>query len=381
MRDSERELLEIIGSIYATIEAPESWPEVLRQLANLLRATAGTLNLYHLRSRRGEVAASFQVNPEFGRSYSEHFASKDVWINSPQAKRALGRVVLGQMLVADEELTRSEFYQEFLRPQHIFHLIGSRIQDHGDSTVVLSLFRPNNKIAFGTEETKFLECLLPHVLRAVQVFFRLSTVSEFKATVGDVLDHLPFGVILVTKSGRPVLANSTAVEIAKARDGLILRAERVEASSLRETACLHRLISEASASCSCLTVRPGGTIRLTRPSCGPALIVLVAPVLRNIKFFGEEGASAVLFITDPASNFLEVPEEILASLFGLTSAEARVCRFLVQGSSLDEVSLKLGVSQNTARTHLKHIFEKTGVHRQSELVLLFTRGFPTIREV
>lgn len=380
MGESDTELLEVIGSIYATAEDPAGWPEVLRRLALLLRATAGTLSIYKLKSRHGEVAAGFEIDPEFGRSYRENFASKDVWINSPHARKAVRHVVTSQMLVRDDQLICSEFYQDFLRPQNIFHLIGSRVQERSNSTAMLSLFRSKNEVAFGQDEIDRLETLRPHILRAMQVFFRLHAVCGIEKAVDGILDRLPFGVILVTSAGKPLHVNQAGNEIAAARDGLVLRSERVEASSPSETTVLLRFISEASCICSRLDVRPGGALRLSRPSCKPALIVLVAPVARNTGFFSEELPSAVLFVTDPTSNLAQAPEQALSSLFGLTRAESRICRLLVGGSSLEQAASKLGISMNTARTHVKRVFDKTGAHRQSDLMLLFTSRIPPIRE-
>ena len=77
----------------------------------------------------------------------------------------------------------------------------------------------------------------------------------------------------------------------------------------------------------------------------------------------------MIFITDPEAQS-EAPAEVLQSLYGLTPAEAKLAALLAQGKSLTEAATELHVTQNTARTHLKHIFQKTGVNRQSELVKL-----------
>ena len=47
---------------------------------------------------------------------------------------------------------------------------------------------------------------------------------------------------------------------------------------------------------------------------------------------------------------------------------------LIRGKDLNEVSGELKVSRETARTHLKHIFDKTGARRQADLVRLILRG-------
>jgi DNA-binding CsgD family transcriptional regulator len=59
----------------------------------------------------------------------------------------------------------------------------------------------------------------------------------------------------------------------------------------------------------------------------------------------------------------------LENRFGLTPAQARLVVHLVAGHSLRCSAEALGISYQTARGHLRAVFEKTGTHRQAELVL------------
>jgi len=43
---------------------------------------------------------------------------------------------------------------------------------------------------------------------------------------------------------------------------------------------------------------------------------------------------------------------------------------VIEGKSLPEVSNELKISLNTAKTHLRRIFDKTGTRRQGELIRL-----------
>jgi len=61
----------------------------------------------------------------------------------------------------------------------------------------------------------------------------------------------------------------------------------------------------------------------------------------------------------------------LAERFGLTPAEVRLASVIAAGGRLGDYAAQQGVSLGTVRTHLKAVFAKTGVHRQSELVRLF----------
>lgn len=62
--------------------------------------------------------------------------------------------------------------------------------------------------------------------------------------------------------------------------------------------------------------------------------------------------------------------EVLAGLFELTPAEARVADGIARGLSLKQVADLHGLRLSTARAYLDQVFRKTGTHRQGELVAL-----------
>ena len=76
---------------------------------------------------------------------------------------------------------------------------------------------------------------------------------------------------------------------------------------------------------------------------------------------------AILFISDSEAGTTP-PIERIRVVYGLTPAEARLTSLLVKGASIATAAEQLEVSQNTAKFHLKAVFEKTGVRRQSQLV-------------
>jgi DNA-binding CsgD family transcriptional regulator len=69
---------------------------------------------------------------------------------------------------------------------------------------------------------------------------------------------------------------------------------------------------------------------------------------------------------------------LLATTYELTSAETRVLSRLLVGRSLPEAAKELQVATFTVRTHLDVIFRKTGVSRQSELILLASQLSPPV---
>src|SRR5262245_29362990 len=72
--------------------------------------------------------------------------------------------------------------------------------------------------------------------------------------------------------------------------------------------------------------------------------------------------------------------ELLRGHFDLTPSEARLVLRLVAGDKLRSAAVKLDISYETARGHLKNIFNKTGVRRQTELVVLIVTALPACLE-
>lgn len=62
------------------------------------------------------------------------------------------------------------------------------------------------------------------------------------------------------------------------------------------------------------------------------------------------------------------PQPSLAERFGLTPRESEIAAYLLAGRSRGYIEEKLVLSKSTVKTHVRHIYEKTGVHSQQELL-------------
>ena len=67
---------------------------------------------------------------------------------------------------------------------------------------------------------------------------------------------------------------------------------------------------------------------------------------------------------------IEPSVEVLRRIYRLTRAESQVAVRVLHGDGLAPIAEELSVSLTTVRTHLQRIFDKTGTHRQAELVRL-----------
>ena len=108
---------------------------------------------------------------------------------------------------------------------------------------------------------------------------------------------------------------------------------------------------------------------VTRGAKPGKLGVLIRSIARAAWSEGNRRPAVALFIRDPERRS-EASREVVRQLFDLTLAESSLALALADGLTLDEAAERLSIRKNTARAHLRSIFAKIGVRRQTTLVRL-----------
>ena len=59
--------------------------------------------------------------------------------------------------------------------------------------------------------------------------------------------------------------------------------------------------------------------------------------------------------------------EAIRLAYRLSDRETEVMELIVRGDTVNRVSTKLAISENTVRTHAKRIYAKLGIHSKQEM--------------
>ena len=380
MKLRESDLSNLIGQIYDAAQNAQLWGRFLESAADALEAGASALLHQDRRSQNDQVAVSIRLDPDLVRQYLEHYASVNPWVVTAEQKGLLhdGCILPGQTIVPEAELRKTEFYSDFLTTFGGVHNLGVNVFLEESRMTNLTFHRAESQSSFGEEEVRFLQLLLPHLKRAMQIHRRVASIDLMASAAFESLEALPHGVVLVTSTGRVVFANRAAREILSARDGLSLTGGQLHAASSAQTARLQSMLARAAQTAVGAGPHSGGTLALTRPSLKRPLMAVVAPLKGLAIAIQGQHPSAVLFLADPERSLPQEPER-LVELFHLTPAEARFALLLMEGRSVSEAAESLSIALETARTHVKRIHSKTGVRSQGALVSLLHRSLAGYR--
>ena len=270
-----------------------------------------------------------------------------------------------------------DFYNTVLRPRALTEILAVNL--HRDETTLapVMLFRERKQPLFDERGLDTMRRLAPHLNRALRITLRLGEMEQRALALAEMSDRALAAVVVTDAFGCISEANSPARAILAENDGLTVRDGELSAWRSDDNARLARLILEAAGGVDGLTfINRSGVMQITRPSCRRPLALVVSPTHNRASPFGRSHAVTIAF-TDP-EHAPEAEADLLARLYGFTAREAAVAVLLVQGHSPSEAADELAMTANTVRTHIRHVFDKTGVERMSDLIRLMLQG-PGVR--
>ena len=221
------------------------------------------------------------------------------------------------------------------------------------------------------------------------------------AHVAEALNGLPFAMLFLDGQGRVAYANDRAEALLKKGLGLRLVDQVLTAEDASDAEALGEKVARMtaavrnarpgepplSASPEELQKQPCNMLSVKRPEPWYPLTVILTPLQGQRDAADPDDGPGnplddhpvvAVFVNDPDGG-QDLSPEALTALFGLTHSEAALTLALLEGKGLQWAAGRCNMSLNTARTHLKRVFEKTRTHRQAELVRLVLRSALPLR--
>lgn len=243
------------------------------------------------------------------------------------------------------------------RFQHITATEPGRIRG---TDCALWIFRDRDALRFDNEEPALASIVVAQIARALVQAARFHDDSSQIALYCAALERLNVGVILTDATGRALKVSDVADRMLAARDGIQVQAGRLRAMQVSEDRDLHTLLrAMADAPTDDAEADPRG-LSLTGRSGLRTLGLVARPAGHGL---------VAIYLRDSGTD-LAMESDFVRQIFDLTPAEAAVTRRLASGLSLEDTATSLAISRNTARAHLRSIFSKNGITRQTELVRL-----------
>jgi DNA-binding CsgD family transcriptional regulator len=357
---------ELLDKIYNAPIDPDLWTSILDDVTAMLDAR-GSVLLVERNDGWVGWRSTESLKPQINHQIENHLDTRFAVINNRLKSRNSQDFIAEHYLFDEQEWLETPFMKEYGIPNGLKHTVGAYIElPQGDKILIFSV-RDKNKPKFEDHEIEQLNQLRPHLARAAMLTTNigLKRISSFI----DAMNNISLKALVVDKAGIIIFDNNS-LEFFK-EYLIILKSNKIEFTNKNNSAQFSDLITD--------------TINTNKPKSIPirssddrAAILHFMPIASFYKDFFDTSNIAnnifdttnVVVILTPVARNTETSSTIIRGLFDLTATEAKITSKISDGTTIDQIAETMKVSKETIRTHLKNIFSKTGVNRQSQLVAL-----------
>jgi DNA-binding CsgD family transcriptional regulator len=372
-------LYRVISDIYDCALEPENWPIAL---ANITRAMGGaycSINLVSVPLQNTVLSAHSPFNEE---------VLHDLYANHAADLPGLSDLALGPLDMPTtsyepggfEAFSKTRFYREWAEPNGLSDATLCKIAQTGDRVGVFAAVMPKSH-GFITERDHWIvRSIAPHLRRAVMIGDLFARQQQLVQGYARLVDAVPTPLILTDRYAKVLQINQAADSVLAQGRTLAIHRGVLTAGTQAKERQIHGLLAykslseaiERAAQDDVALGQRGIGIALEAPGESPVVAYVLPLQASPIRSAFHSGAVAVFLSTRKHSR--PVMDSLLATLFDLTPAEARIVPEVVRGAGVKEIAKNLCVSDNTVKSQLKCIYEKTGTNKLTQLAAL-VHGF------
>jgi len=352
----------IVSLLYEATLDSRRWAQALELFRSLFQANYVTLILRSPDASNLGMMIAVGVEGGDKVTYLPYGHTTTPFVNQP-----VDKVFTVEDLMTEAEWRRTPYFQHWCKPNDVYHVMGADISTPDSGKLRFRITRGEAAEKFSALDRARCEALLPHLRRALHIHNLLDRSESLGELYSQAIGRLSVGTIVLDDTGKVLEQNLIARELLAANDGLKLVGGRLEASYPSDNRELQQLIRNAFARHAGDPLTVASAMSVARPSGQVSLGVVVEPVPSQEWAEGKGQPAVVVYIRDAAGKSL-ASTTAAKQLFNLTPAETALAMELANGLSLEEAAESLNIRRNTARAHLRSIFSKTGVRRQTELV-------------
>ena len=270
-------------------------------------------------------------------------------------------------LYTAEELKSNLGYHLLKTRARAGNAINVRLAGPGGTRILWQVNDPVDRDGWTSGKLDRIRRFQSHVRQTVHVRQALAGAGALDSTLTQLLDVTGLGIVQLDVRGRIVAANDRARDLLRAGDVLNDKGGFLFAKVQAHDDTLQTVLARA--------LPPfgdrgeGGSLTIKRPAPLPPLVVHVNPLHPREVWIRGWPVAALVLLAEPA-HAVRVDPDLAAAVLGLTPMESRVAVMLAEGFNVREIATAVQRKESTIRFHVKRIFAKHGLRRQSELVRL-----------
>jgi DNA-binding CsgD family transcriptional regulator len=364
----------LIADVYDAALDPPSWRKVLKDICAFVRGgPSASLFWQDAIKRTGKTYYVWGGDPQYNQLYWDKYVGLNPF-TSAAGHFPVGEIYSAADILPLPQFVETPFYKEWMTPQGWGDVLSANLDKSPTSRAVFSVARHARDGLVDDEMRRRMRLLVPHVRRSAMIGKVINLSKVEAAALADTLDGLQAGMFLVDSCGKLVHANLAGRAMLNEGNVLHANGKLVALDSQSDNALREILLAAGRGDTALAEKRIA--VKLTARD-GSEYVTHVLPLTAGARRrAGQPYAAVAAIFVQKVGHDASPALGMLVQQFGLTAAEVKVLIAIMDYGGVAEVASALNLSPATVRTHLRHVFEKTGLRRQADLVKLMT-SYPT----
>ncbi len=366
----------LIGLIYDAAIDPNLWLDALAETCAFCRCAVGALYSHDMTRREPTFHMLWGLDAAHTKSYLEEYGPINPLIPAHLAADA-GDILAASRMPLWDDFVNSSFFRDWGGPQGFLDSLSAIVERTPTRLSMVSCIRHKREGLVDDISFARMGLLRPHFLRAIKIGEALELRSVQVANLAESLDGLSAAVFIIDERGNLAHSNASGREMLSEEKIFRLHGDRLQAVKSAANAGIAASLTQMRDSKTTLDRIPAVALESeTGPRYFAHLLPLTAGFRRKMGL--SHSASAAIFVVKTALD-ITVAIEMIGDEYRLTQAELRVLRAVIEIGGVAEIASTLAISEETIRTHLRHLFDKTDARSQVELVKLVAERISPLR--
>lgn len=297
--------------------------------------------------------------------YVDHYWQYDPLYSAQFSLEPVNRVFKTDDIIPYTQLQKLDYYRDYLQHINWFGELVIRLCSENGFWGTMSISRSRQQPYFDQADIQKAELLLPYLINTFEATMFFSKINGERKAFERWLESRPEGVVLLDSKLNAIFSNKKARQICLPlvgnKPGTVLPEQSDEIllpDSMRED-CLQLINTHDTNSCfshnRIISTQDGERFyvkyTLINQPCENMILPYFIININDLTRGGADEETGVVLIKD----------------YGLSEREEKIAQHVGLGLTNKEIGEKLGISQFTVQSHLRNIFEKTGIKRRSQL--------------
>lgn len=366
----------MIGRIYDAAINPDFWYDALVETCVYVRCSVGALYSHDIARREPTFHVLCGLDAHYTKLYLEQYGPINPLIPAHLAADA-GDVLAASRLPIWNDFISSPFFTDWGGPQGFLDSLSAIVERTPTRLSMVSCIRHQSEGLVDDISFSRMALLRPHFLRAIKIGEALELRAAQSDALGGALNNLAAAVFIVDDRAYLAFSNAAGSALLREERAFRLAGRHVEAIDHTANVALAAALVHTRSDAPTEDRAPAIAIESKN---GERYFAHVLPLNSGLRrqYGLAYSASAAIFVVRTSMDVVAATE-IVRQEFGLTVTELRILRSVVEIGGVREIAASLKISEDTARTHLRHLFDKTNARSQVELVKLVADRVPPLR--